>query len=270
MSQATQAVLDALNEKIGTVNVSINQALVAGQATAPLRKKLQELQGDLSAARARHETAQADAHAAALRTAEDDAAALVLAANAEVNDALQAIGTDLRLADDDQRFAAAARCVTFAQLAVDAVVSKFHEANAKFDQVHEQLAKVSAKHDELLALRQGGDTSDKTAAQLYACSLDRAALQGLADSAPVAGNAVTERAFLVNAQADFAKQKSNAIIGLAREDIARVEDLFIARVRGLDNFARSNRLINGGSIFSVIKPGEKISYMMRTGSLPSA
>src|SRR6185437_10059253 len=163
MSQATQAVLEALNDQISTTNVAINAALVAGQATAPLRKKLQALQDDLSAAQARHEAAQADAHAAALRTAEDDAAALVLAANAEVNTALQAIGANLRLADDDQRFAAAARGVTFAQLAVDAVVSKIHETNAQFAAVHEQLVKVSAKHDELLALRQGGDTSDKTA-----------------------------------------------------------------------------------------------------------
>ncbi|TCG08849.1 hypothetical protein BZM27_09365 [Paraburkholderia steynii] len=186
-----------------------------------------------------------------------------------MNTALQAIGADLRLADDDQRFGAAARGVTFAQLAVDAVVSKFHEANAKFAAVHEQLAKVSAKHDELLALRQGGDTSDKTAAQLYACSLDRAALQGLADSAPVAGEAANERAFLANEMAAFNRQKSDAIIDLAREDIARVEETFLARVRGLDSYARSNRLINGGSIFSVFKPGEKLSFMLRTGRVPA-
>ena len=118
--------LDALNDQISTTNVAINAALVAGQATSPLRKKLQALQDDLSAAQTRHEAAQADTHAAALRTAEDDAAALVLAANAEVNTALQAIGADLRLADDDQRFSAAARGVTFAQLAVDAVRSRHY------------------------------------------------------------------------------------------------------------------------------------------------
>ncbi|TAM06391.1 MAG: hypothetical protein EPN70_05975 [Paraburkholderia sp.] len=261
--------LDALNDQISTTNVAINAALVAGQATAPLRKKLQALQDDLASAQARHEAARADAHAAARRAAEDDAAALVLAANAEVNAAMQAIGADLRLADDDQRFAAAARGVAFAQLAVDAVLSKFHESNAKFDAVHEQLAKVSAKHDELLALRQGGDTSDKTAAALYACSLDRAALQGLADSAPVAGEDATERAFLANAMADFNKHKRDAIIDLAREDIERVEETFLARVRGLDSYARSNRLISGGSIFSVFKPGEKLSFMLRTGRVPA-
>lgn len=269
MSQATQAVLEALNDQISTTNVAINVALAAGQATAPLRKKLQALQDELATAQARHEAAQADAHAAAVRATEDDAAALVLAANAEVNTALQAIGADLRLDDDDQRFAAAARGVTFAQLAVDAVESKFHEANAKFDAVHEQLAKISAKHDELVAARRAGDTSDKTASALYACSIDRQALEGLAASAPVGGQAVTERAFLANAMADFSKQKRDAILELAREDIAHVERMFLARVRGLDKYARSNRLINGGSIFSVFKPGEKLSFMLRTGSVPA-
>ncbi|TCG08848.1 hypothetical protein BZM27_09360 [Paraburkholderia steynii] len=50
--------LEALNDQISTTNVAINAALVAGQATAPLRKKLQALQDDLSAAQARHEAAQ--------------------------------------------------------------------------------------------------------------------------------------------------------------------------------------------------------------------
>ena len=222
MSQATQAVLDALNDQVSATHVAINTALVAGQATAPLRKKLQALQDDLSAAQAHHDAAQADAHAAATREAEDAAAAMALAANAEVNEALKEVGADLRLADDDQRFTAAARGVTFAHLAVDAVESKFQEARAKFDAVHEQLAKVTAKHEELLAARRAGDTSDKTAAQLYACSVDREALQGLADSALVGGQAVTERAFLANAQAHLEKQKRDAILDLAREDIARV------------------------------------------------
>ncbi|CAE6724858.1 hypothetical protein [Paraburkholderia nemoris] len=270
MSQATKSVLGALNDQISATNVAINTALVAGQATAPLRKKLQSLQDDLAAAQARHEAAQADAQAAAARAAEDDAAAMVLAANREVNEALKEIGADLRLADDDQRFAAAARGVTFAQLAVDAIVSQFNEAHAKFDSVHEQLAKVTAKHDELVAARRAGDNSDKTAASLYAASIDLQALQGLAASGPVCGQAVTERAFLANAEAEFGKQKRDAIIDLAREDIARVEETFLARVRGLDKYARSNRLIVGGSIFSVFRPGEKIAFMMRTGALPSA
>lgn len=270
MSQATQAVLDALNDQISTTNVAITAALVAGQATAPLRKKLQALQDDLAAAQARHEADLADAQADAVRSAEDDAAALVRSANADVNTALKAIGADLRLADDDQRFAAAARGVTFAQIAVDAAESKFSEAYAKFEQVHEQIDKVSAKHNELVAARRAGDNSDKTAAALYATSIDLGALEGLAASVPVGGQAVTEREALARAMTDFVSHKNEAIIELAREDIARVEETFISRVRGLDKYARSNRLINGGSIYSVIKPGEKISYMVRTGSLPSA
>jgi hypothetical protein len=270
LSQATQVVLDSIADQISATNASINQALVAGHATAPLRKKLQTLQDDLAAAQARHEADLADAQADAVRAAEGDAAAMVLQANVEVNDALKAIGADLRLADDDQRWAPAARGVAFAQLAVDAVESKFADAYSKFEAVHDQINKVSAKHAELIAARRAGDNSDKTAAALYATSIDLQALQGLAASAPVGGQAVTERAFLANAMADFNKQKREAIIDLAREDIARVEEMFLDRVRGLDFYARSNRLINGGSIFSVIKPGEKISYMLRTGSLPSA
>jgi hypothetical protein len=269
MSQATQVVLDNINAQIAQTNVDINAALVAGNATVTPRKRLTTLQSDRADAQARHEAHLADAHAAAARTAEDDAAALVLAANAEVNTALKAIGADLRLADDDQRFAAAARGVTFAQLAVDAVVSKFNEAYSKFEAVDEQLAKVSAKHDELVAARRAGDASDKTAAALYAASIDLQALQGLAASAPVGGQAVTERAFLNNAMAEFSKQKCDAILDLAREDIARVEETFLARVRSLNFYVRSNRLINGGSIFSVFKPGEKLSYMLRTGSVPA-
>ena len=80
---------------------------------------------------------------------------------------------------------------------------------------------------------------------------------------------MTERQFLANARADFAKQQSAAILDLAREDIARVENAYIERVRGLDQYPRSNHLINGGSVFSVVKLGERLSYLLRTGSIPA-
>lgn len=269
MSEATQVVLDSLNAQLTALGADIDAALVAGNSTATLRKRQASLQSDLADAQARHDADIASATAAARQAANDDAAAMALQATHEVNRALAAIGAELRLSDDDHRFITAAQAITFAQLAVEDAEAKFDAAYSKTEQVEEQLDKVKQKHADLIAARRAGDESDKTAAALYATSIDLAALQALADAAPVRGHATTEREFLSRAKAEFAKQKNDSILDLARQDIANVENTFVERVRGLDQFARSNRLILGGSVFSVVKPGERISYMLRTGSIPA-
>lgn len=269
MSQATQFVLDNLSAQIAATRVDIDSALISGNATATLRKRLSTLESDHAAAQSRHESAHADAHAQAVSAAEDAAATMARTASANVNRALAAIGSELRLADDDHRFLDGARSVMHRQLAVDEVESKYEAAYAKFVRVHEQLSKVTQKHDELVAARHAGDVSDKTASQLYATAQDKQQLESIAGSAPARANASNERAFLANAKADFAKQQSDAILDLASGDIARLENAYIERVRGLDHYARSNRLINGGSVFSVLKLGERLSYLLRTGSIPA-
>jgi len=269
MSEATQTVIDSLSVQIASTKADIDAALIAGNATATLRKRLSTLETDLATAQARHEASHADAHAAAVSAAEDTAISMARSANEHVNSALASMGAELRLDADDQRFLAGARGVTHRQLAVHEIEGKHASAHAKFDAVHEQLAKITAKHAELLAARHAGDQSDKTAAALYAVAQDKAQLESIAGSAPAPVNAVTDRQFLANAIADFSKQRSDAILSLAREDIARVENAYIERVRELDHYARSNRLINGGSVFSVIKLGERLSYLLRTGSIPA-
>lgn len=269
MSEATQVVVDSLNAQIAAVGVEIDTALVAGNSTATLRKRQASLQSDLAAAQARHDADVAGAKAAARQAAQDDAAATAVQANHEVNRALASIGAEIRLADGDERFVAVAQGITFAKLAIDEIESQFDAAHAKFEKVHQQLAKVTAKHDDLAAARRAGDESDKTAAALYAASIDLAALQALANATPMRGHATTERQLLASLENDFTKQKNDSILELARQDIANVENTFIERVRRLNKYARSERLINGGSVFSVIKPGERISYMLRTGSIPA-
>lgn len=269
MSEATLVVLENLNAQISATRADIDAALVAGQSTATLRKRLSTLESDLATAQSRHEASDADKHAAAVSAAEDTAIAMAHAANEHVNSALASMGATLRLDADDQRFLAGARGVTHRQLAVHEIEGKHAAAYAKYDRVHEQLGKVAAKHGELLAARRAGDTSDKTAAQLYAVAQDKQQLEQIAGSAPAPVNATTERQFLANATADFAKQQSDAILDLAREDIARIENAYIERVRGLDHYARSNRLVVGGSVFSVIKLGERLSYLLRTGQIPA-
>jgi glycine cleavage system regulatory protein len=280
MSQATQVVLDNLNAQVSQINVDITAALVAGHATASLRKKLAALQdelfvaqarheADLSAAPARHDADQAAAQAKADLTAEERAAPLVHDANVYVNAELAKIGSDLRLADDDQRFAAVAGGVVRAQMAIEAIDRRFEESNAKFANAREQLAKLQQKHDDLVAARRSGDTSDKTASALYAVSLDKEALQDIVGSAPVRGSNVNEKAFLDARLAEFKTAKDKEILKVAREDIARLEEAYISRVRGLDTFARLKTLVIGGSIFSTVTIGTKISYMIRNSALPT-
>ena len=184
MSEATLVVLDSLNAQISATRAEIDSALIAGNATVTLRKRLLTLESELATAQARHESSHADAHAAAVSATEDTAISMARAANEHVNSALASMGAELRLDADDLRFLAGARGVTHRQLAVDEIEGKHAAAHAKFDKVHEQLDKVAAKHDELVAARRAGDTSDKTAAQLYAVAQDKAQLESIAGSAP--------------------------------------------------------------------------------------
>jgi len=184
MSEASQLFIDSLNAQISATRADIDAALIAGNVTATLRKRLSTLESDHAQAQARHESSHADPHAAAVAAAEDAAIAMARPANEHVNGALAAMGAELHLADDDNRFLDAARGVTHRQLAVHEIEGKHAGAYAKYDRVDEQIAKVTAKHDELVAARRAGDTSDKTAAQLYAVAQDKAQLESIAGSAP--------------------------------------------------------------------------------------
>src|SRR5260370_16919268 len=132
MSEATLVVLENLNGKTAATRADIDAALIAGNATATLRKRLSTLESDLAAAQARHESSHADAHAEAVSAAEDTAVSMARAANAYVNSALASMGADLRLADDDQRFAPAAQGVMHRQLAVHAIQTQYAPPHAKF------------------------------------------------------------------------------------------------------------------------------------------
>jgi len=154
--------------------------------------------------------------------------------------------------------------VTHRQLAVHEIEGKHAAAHAKFDAVHEQLSKVTAKHDELVAARRAGDTSDKTAAQLYAVAQDKQQLESIAGSAPAPVMPLQSVSSWRMRAPIFAKQQSDrSSTWLAKtSNASRV--LTSNAFAGLDRYARLESPGRRGSIFSVVKIGEKIRSWFKT------
>lgn len=226
-----------LNEQINQARIELQQCLVAGQSTAPIRDKIAELEASVAEEQAREREAEAAQHAAERAAIEEAGTHLADAAHADIDEAVSFPGlAELvgnlpplpREAEIDFAAQAVARAMAALAAANSAAaphVAKIRDLQAKADGKRREI-------DGLHARRQAGENRSRDAAELELLRADLELLEKLVGEARAQLTALDNRdacrTDLQRASAELQRRKDEVTFTAAKARVQQAESAFLA------------------------------------------
>lgn len=250
-----------IQAEIQDARIELQQSLVAGYDTAPIRERINELEAEIEAHRTAEKQEAAAARAAEQVEVAETAAAVAEQAQAAVETAVEVPGLaelagELEPLPQDPQLAYLGRAVATAEAALTKARAA-HAPNAeKVRKLSDRIATLQADVRAIQVRRAGGDTRTRDAAELELLQADISLLQEMAGAAQVEA-AATKSAVdaaenaLRSARAELARHQARAAFDASMARLQKAEEVFVAAFRSM---AIAGRQIGLGSPWSEYRP----------------